>query len=48
MLAKANLLAGTGILISEDFPKNILKKREKLIKFAKEVETLSRVTSLGS
>ena len=32
------MLQGTGILISEDFPKNILKKREKLIKFAKEVK----------
>ena len=35
---KANLLVGTGILISEDFPKNILKKRDRLTKFAKEVK----------
>ena len=37
VLQKAQMLRGTNILISEDFPKNILEKREQLVKFAKEV-----------
>ena len=31
------MLNGTNILISEDFPKKVLEKREQLVKFAKEV-----------
>ena len=40
VLQKAQMLRGSNILISEDFPKNILKKREQLVKFAKEVRGL--------
>ena len=31
------MLRGTTILISEDFPKKVIEKRQQLIKFAKEV-----------
>ena len=34
------MLKGTNILISEDFPKDVMEKRSHLIKFAKEVITL--------
>ena len=37
VLSKASDLVGTGIFISEDFPKLVLRKRTKLLKFAKEV-----------
>ena len=37
VLSKASDLVGTGIFISEDFPKVVLRKRTKLLKFAKEV-----------
>ena len=37
MLSKASDLVGTGIFISEDFPKVVLRKRSKLLRFAKEV-----------
>ena len=40
MLQKSKMLRGTNILISEDFPKNVLEKREQLVKFAKEVSEL--------
>ena len=37
VLQKSKMLRGINILISEDFPKNVLEKREQLVKFAKEV-----------
>ena len=37
VLQKSKMLRGTNILISEDFPKAVLEKREQLVKFAKEV-----------
>ena len=37
VLQRANLLKGTTILISEDFPQKVVKKRELLIKYAKKV-----------
>ena len=37
VLQRANLLKGTTILISEDFPEKVVKKRELLIKYAKQV-----------
>ncbi|XP_023334977.1 uncharacterized protein LOC111706351 isoform X1 [Eurytemora carolleeae] len=38
VMQKAKLLKGTGILLSEDFPKRIKEKRSQLLKFAKEVK----------
>ena len=35
------MLKGTNILISEDFPKDVMEKRSHLIKFAKEVKILT-------
>ena len=37
VLQKAKSLRGSHILISEDFPRDIMKKRRHLIKFAKQV-----------
>ena len=37
VLQRANLLTGTTILISEDFPQKVVKKREWLMKYAKKV-----------
>ena len=37
VLQRANLLKGATILISEDFPQKVVKKRELLIKYAKKV-----------
>ena len=37
VLQRANLLKGTTILISEDFPQKVVKKRELLLKYAKQV-----------
>ena len=42
-MQKAKLLKGTGILLSEDFPKRIKEKRSQLLKFAKEVSTSSTI-----
>ena len=42
-MQKAKLLKGTGILLSEDFPKRIKEKRSQLLKFAKEVSTSSMI-----
>jgi hypothetical protein len=37
VLQRANLLKGSTILISEDFPQKVVKKRELLMKYAKQV-----------
>ena len=37
VLQKAKMLKGSNILISEDYPKDVMEKRKHLIKFAKEV-----------
>ena len=37
VLQKAKMLKGSNILISEDYPKDVMEKRKHLIKFAKAV-----------
>ena len=37
VLQKAKMLKGSNILISEDYPKDVMEKRKQLIKFAKAV-----------
>ena len=44
MLQKSKSLKGSSIVISEDFPRDIMQKRRHLIKFAKQVNIIKYIT----